>query len=461
MGALSQFNFPCSQPIANLATTGYSESAMEVALIGLRSSGKTTLFNVLTGGAQSRRPDSLGRVVKGISKVTDPSAARPRPTLPSQEDNARRNHLLGPPPPPASDQEFGYFQGPTLNALQGADAFTQVVRAFQNPTVPDAAGPPAPEQDANAMADELILADLAILERRSRRVADNMKGARGRERDLLIRENALLQQVSSNMEAGRTLASQSLTADESGILSHYHLLSAKPMMTVYNVGEDAVSTTDPVAGDVSLCASLEWEFAQLSPEDEREFRQSMGAEQSGKELLLAQTLALLQRVTFFTHVSQEVRAWTVPEGAEAAAAAGSIHSDMERGFIRAEVVPFDDMIACGAIAERVDGASSAPRAAAIGCRTATSSPSSSTSSPLTFTLVLIVIPAPPPVFPAKAGIQGVKPFFGISGTPIPAPALSSRMRGPIFSLSLITVQGDPRITVIPAPEPESGVGIYD
>ena len=79
--------------------------------------------------------------------------------------------------------------------------------------------------------------------------------------------------------------------------------------------------------------------------------QSMGAEQSGKELLLARTLALLQRVTFFTHVSQEVRAWTVADGADAAAAAGSIHSDMERGFIRAEVVPFDDMIACGAIVE--------------------------------------------------------------------------------------------------------------
>ena len=351
MGALSQLNFPCSQPIANLATTGYSESAMEVALIGLRSSGKTTLFNVLTGGAQSRRPDSLARVVKGISKVSDPRLHDLAQLFHPKKITPAEITFWDLPPPPASDQEFGYFQGPTLNALQGADAFIHVVRAFQNPTVPDAAGPPTPAQDANAMADELILADLAILERRSRRVADNMKGARGRERELLIRENALLQQVSSEMEAGQTLASQSLTADESGILAHYHLLSAKPMMTVYNVGEDAVSTMDPVAGEISLCASLEWEFAQLSPEDEREFRQSMGAEQSGKELLLALTLALLQKVTFFTHVSQEVRAWTVPEGADAAAAAGSIHSDMERGFIRAEVVPFDDMIACGAIVE--------------------------------------------------------------------------------------------------------------
>ena len=324
---------------------------MEVALIGLRSSGKTTLFDVLTGGAQSRRPDSLGRVVKGISKVPDPRLNDLAQLFHPKNITPAEITFWDLPPPSASDQEFGYFQGPTLNALQGADAFIHVVRAFQNPTVPDAAGPPAPDQDANAMADELILADLAILERRSRRVADNMKGARGRERDILISESTLLQRVSDNMEAGQTLAFQSLTADESGILAHYHLLSAKPMMTVYNVGEDALSETMSNGGETSLCASLEWEFAQLPPEDEREFRQSMGAEQSGKELLLDRTLALLQRVTFFTHVSQEVRAWTVADGAAAAAAAGSIHSDMERGFIRAEVVPFDDMIACGAIVE--------------------------------------------------------------------------------------------------------------
>ena len=324
---------------------------MEIALIGLRSSGKTTLFNVLTGGAQSRRPDALARVVKGISKVSDPRLNDLARLFKPKKITPAEITFWDLPPPPPSDQDLGYFQGPTLNALQGADAFIHVVRDFQNPTVPDAAGPPAPERDANAMADELILADLAILERRSRRVADNMKGARGRERDLLIRESALLKRVSDDMEAGQPLASQSLTADESGILAHYHLLSAKPTMTAYNVGEDALSDIDPAGGKISLCASLEWELAQLSPEDELEFRQSMGVERSGRDLLLTRTLSLLQRVTFFTHVSQEVRAWTVPEGVEAATAAGSIHSDMERGFIRAEVVSFDDMIACGSIAE--------------------------------------------------------------------------------------------------------------
>ena len=324
---------------------------MEVALIGLRSSGKTTLFNVLTGGPQSHRPDTQGRVVKGISKVPDPRLDDlARLFLPNKITTTEITFWDLPPPPP-SDQDLGYFQGPTLNALQGADAFIHLVRAFQNPTVPEAAEPPAPEQDTIAIADELILADLAILERRSRRVADNMKGARGRERDLLTRESALLKRVSEQMEAGQSLASQPLTADESGALTNYNLLGYKPIMPVYNIGEDALSETQPDSNPVSFCAGLEWEFAQLPPEDELEFRQSMGVEHSGRDLLLTQTLALLNRVSFFTHVSQEVRAWTVPKGTDASTAAGSIHSDMERGFIRAEVVSFDDMMACGTIAE--------------------------------------------------------------------------------------------------------------
>ena len=324
---------------------------MEVALIGLRSSGKTTLFNVLTGGAQTRRHDGQERVVKGISKVPDQRLDSLALIFNPTRITPAEITFWDLPPPPPFDQGFGYFQGQSLNALQGADAFIHVVRAFQDPTVPDAAGAPTPETDASAMADELILADLAILERRSRRVADNLKGARGRERDLLIRESTLLKRVRAEMEAGQPLASQPLTTEESGILANYNLLGHKPVMTVNNIGEDAASESQPKADPISICASLEWEFAQLSPEDEREFRESMGVEASAKDLLLSRTLALLNRITFFTHVSDEVRAWTAMDGADAATAAGGIHSDMERGFIRAEVVSFDDMISCGSIAE--------------------------------------------------------------------------------------------------------------
>ncbi len=320
---------------------------MEVALIGLRSSGKTTLFNLLTGGAQTGRPDAHERVIKGISKVPDPRLDHLAQLFNPTKITPAEITFWDLPPPPPSDRGFGYFQGQSLNALQGADAFIHVVRAFQNPTVPDAAGPPTPDSDATTIADELILADLAILERRSRRVADNMKGARGRERDLLIRESALLKRVSDEMESGNPLASQPFTSEESAILANYNLLGHKPIMTVHNIGEDALSDPPPD----SICAGLEWELSQLSPEDEQEFRDSMGVQDSGKDLLLARALTLLNRVTFFTHVSDEVRAWTVTIGSDAATAAGTIHSDMERGFIRAEVLPFDDMIACGSVPE--------------------------------------------------------------------------------------------------------------
>ena len=324
---------------------------MEVALIGLRSSGKTTLFNLLTGGAQTGRLEGQERVVKGISKVPDPRLNDLATLFNPTKITPAEITFWDLPPPPPSDQGFGYFQGPTLNALQGADAFIHVVRAFQDPTVPEAASPPTTETDITTISDELILADLAILERRSRRVADNMKGARGRERDFLIRESGLLKRVSDRMEAGQSLASQSLTTEESGILANYNLLGHKPMMTVYNIGEDAASQTQPDDDPITICAGLEWELAQLPPEDEQEFRESMGVQDSGKDLLLTRTLTLLNRGTFFTHVSDEVRAWTVTQDSDAATAAGTIHSDMERGFIRAEVVSFDDMMTCRTIAE--------------------------------------------------------------------------------------------------------------
>ena len=324
---------------------------MEIALTGLRSSGKTTLFNLLTGGAQTRRPDPHERVVKGIGKVPDPRLDALANIFSPTKITPAEITFWDLPPPPPSDQLFGYFQGQSLNALQGADAFIHVIRAFQNPTVPDAAGTPTPDSDATAIADELILADLAILERRSQRVADNMKGAHGRERDLLIRESALLKRISNEMESGNPLASQTLTSEESSTLANYNLLGHKPVMTVHNIGEDSLSNLQPDDGPIPICAGLEWELAQLPPEDEREFRESMGATESAKGLLLTQTLTLLNRVTFFTHVSDEVRAWTVPQGSEAATAAGTIHSDMERGFIRAEVVSFNDMIDCRTIPE--------------------------------------------------------------------------------------------------------------
>ena len=343
----------------------YSVSEMEIALIGLRGSGKTTLFNVLTGASrkQGRPVDGRGQSQKGVSKVPDPRLEAltrvfgPKKVTPAEI--AYWDVLSG----EVAESREGVVEGQALNILQGADALIHVVRAFDDPTAPHQEGRADPARDVDAMAGELALSDMVILERRSQRAADSMKGARGRERDLLLKEQALLERVRGELEDGRPVVEQCFSREETSLLANYHLLTAKPLLVAYNAAEEEVlegaGAKDPPAAEgerdgktgVSLCASLEWEFAQLSEEEEREFRESMGAEESGRERLIGECLGLLGMVTFFTFVSQEVRAWTVPRGTGAAKAAGKIHSDMERGFIRAEVVHFEEMMTSGSIAE--------------------------------------------------------------------------------------------------------------
>ena len=343
----------------------YSVSEMEIALIGLGGSGKTTLFNVLTGASQNRgRPvDGRGQAQKGISKVSDTRLEELKGIFEPKKVTPAEIAFWDVPPSEGPEGREVLVGGQSLNLLQEVGALIHVVRAFDDPTAPHHAGGVDPELDVNTMAEELALSDMVILERRSNRVADNMKGARGRERDLMLKEQALLERVRGELEEGRPVVEQSFSREESTHLANYHLLSAKPMLVAYNVDEAEVvqggeaRTAAGAGGErdgktgVSLCASLEWEFAQLSAEEEREFRESMGAEESGRERLIGECLGLLGMVTFFTFVSQEVRAWTVPQGTGAAKAAGRIHSDMERGFIRAEVIHFDEMMTCGSIAE--------------------------------------------------------------------------------------------------------------
>ena len=338
---------------------------MEIALIGLHGSGKTTLFNALTQGSQEPgvRDSGWERVQVGVTKVPDPrlnALARlfqPQKTTPTEITYWDI---------PASLAEGGAkadIHGLYLNQLQGADALLLVVRSFEDPTVPHPEGSVDPARDVATMNAEMVLSDLSILERRAQRIETSMKGTRGHEQDLLLREKALLQRIREGLEREMPVRQQQVSADETGILSNYQLLTAKPLLVVFNTDEAMLSNKpafyarlaqaydQPGVKVVALCAKLEAEFAQLSPEEEQEFRGSMGVEESGVELLLHQSLALLGLVSFFTFVSQEARAWTVSKDIPAAQAAGRIHSDMERGFIRAEVISFTDLMACGSIAE--------------------------------------------------------------------------------------------------------------
>ena len=338
---------------------------MEIALIGLNGSGKTTLFIALTGGfSEADSPGSTrGRVQVGVAKMQDPRLDALVDIFGPQKVTPAEITYLDIPLPTGEGGQPAAIGGQVVNQLQAADALIHVVRAFQDPTVPHPQGTVNPLRDVATMRSELAFSDLVILDRRAQRIEAGMKGARGHERDLFLREQELLERIREGLEREEPAHRQSFSGEDARLLANYQLLTAKPLLVVHNTGEESLANQSEIEGllaqtleqyglqAVALCAKLEGELAQLRPDEEREFRSSLGVEESGVQLLVQQSLALLGMGSFFTFVSQEVRAWTVPKGTLAARAAGSIHSDMERGFIRAEVVSFDDMVACGSIAE--------------------------------------------------------------------------------------------------------------
>ncbi len=261
-------------------------------------------------------------------------------------------------------EEGAGIGGQALNLLQRADALLHVVRAFEDPSVPHVIGSVDPRRDAANMQAELTFSDLAILERRMQRIEVSLKGAGGRDRDLLLREEAVIRRLKDDLEKDVPVREQETLPEEADILSNYHLLTAKPLLTVFNIDEagmtGAAELEDELVGPwagkpgvraTTLCGKLEMELSQLPPGDEMEFRESMGLRESGLDRVIGLSYDLLSLVSFFTYVSKEVRAWTVPSGTPAVKAAGKIHSDMERGFIRAEVIAFNDLARCGSVAQ--------------------------------------------------------------------------------------------------------------
>ena len=314
---------------------------MEIGLIGLSQSGKTTLLSALTRGRAEVGTHGSGRqeVHAGVSRMADlrlDTLARifePERLVPVEVKCWDV--------PPSTGGEGPGIAGQFLNLLQSADALLHVVRAFEDPSVPHVAGSVDPYRDMAAVQEELALSDLAILERRLERTQAGLKGASGRERDLLMGEDSVIQHIKEGLDSGVPVREQEVSGEEQGMLSDYQLLTAKPLLVVFNMDESGLSEAarqeqsldtrfeKPGIAATALCAKLEMELSQLDHGDEREFRESMGLDGSGVDRVVNLSHELLSLVLFFTYVSREVRAWTVPAGTPAAMAAGRIHSDME------------------------------------------------------------------------------------------------------------------------------------
>jgi len=333
---------------------------LRAALIGVSSTGKTTLFQLMTRAPETPRGRSDVNI--GISKVPDArldvltAMYNPRKRVPATVEFA---DLAAP-----SKAGAGAATLVDVAAYRNADALVHVVRAFRNPAVPHPPGAIDPARDAQAMEDELILADLGVAERRLERLDKDLKKARSAE---LEKERDLLQACRQALEEGRPLRALDLTGEDLRRLRGFQLLSAKPLLLVINLDEadlPAVGASIERAAEqtglrpfldraatraVALCGAIELEIAQLEPNDAAAFLADLGLKESGLDRVIRATYDLLGYISFFTVGEDECRAWSIARGTSAQEAAGEIHSDIQRGFIRAEVVAYDALIQRGSM----------------------------------------------------------------------------------------------------------------
>jgi ribosome-binding ATPase len=332
---------------------------LRAALIGFPSTGKSTLFQLMTAVRETTRSHGRGEAAIGVSKVPDDRLDRltvmynPRKRVPATVEFA---DIAG-----ASTGTQALLD---VAAYRNADALVHVVRAFRDEAVPHAAGTVDSARDVQTMEEELILADLGVAERRLERLERDLKKARTTE---LERERDLLVTCRETLESGTPLRALGLAGEDRKRLRGFQFLSAKPLLLVINLDErDSAAAGDvekaaalaglqaflsrASVGAVPLCAKIELEIAELEPADAVAFLADLGLTQSGLARVIRASYDLLGYMSFFTVGDDECRAWSIPHGTIAQDAAGEIHSDIARGFIRAEVVAYDALIARGSMA---------------------------------------------------------------------------------------------------------------
>lgn len=335
---------------------------MDVAIIGLPQSGKTTLFNALTRGQSSSIGASgpAGQTRVGVVKVPDPRLTR-LAAMYQPEKVVQAEITYWDPAGMESSARSQGIAGRHRNILQGADAFLLVVRAFDDASVSHPSNTVDPGKDLETMLLELVFADLEVLERATERLGDNIRKAKVEERRALSQHLASVEKVKLALEAGTPLRRQQLATSEAAFLTNYQPLSAKPVIVAFNTGESGpeVNLVKVLAnpqeaagmGEVSLCAKLEADLALMTDAEAHEFRIALGIGDSLVSRVVRVTYETLGLVSFLTIGDDEVRAWSVPSGMAAQEAAGAVHSDFQKGFIRAEVIHFDDLVRCGSIAQ--------------------------------------------------------------------------------------------------------------
>lgn len=324
---------------------------MKVGIIGFARSGKTTIFNALTGakaevGTYGSREANIATL-----KVPDERVDKLSEIHKPKKKTLAEFQFVDVAPNEAAGEDKALDQA-ALNQLKTTEALVHVVRAFQNPNVMHPMESVDPVRDCKALDEELQITDLIVIERRlERKEKENSK-------DL---EYQVLCHARDHIESGKSLRALELSDQEAREIKGYEFLSQKPLMLLGNYGEDAIGEGDPsglkaFAEESSLtlidfCGEMEMEVSQLPEEERQTFRDELGLGEESRRRFLQTAYGMLGLMSFLTAGEPEVRAWTIKKGTRAVDAAGVIHSDIQRGFIRAEVVAYDDFMNAGSMAK--------------------------------------------------------------------------------------------------------------
>jgi hypothetical protein len=324
---------------------------MKIGLIGRPKSGKTTLFNLLTGAAvaTSRYDSGRSEMHTGIARVPDARVDALTALFHPKKTTYATFEVVD-----LAGLAKGERTGLDAKEFRNADALLHVVRAFSAPAL----DPPDPRRDVEDLELELVLADLEVVERRLERLEASIKK---RRTEAEVAEQALLIRIKGELESERPLRAVSLTPDETRAIRGFTFLSQKPILHCLNLEEKAVGEGEravaasgladvaarPATRVAWVSAVIEAEVAQLAGDEQQAFLADLGLTEPAIRRLLRECFDLLGLISFFTVGDDEVRAWPIPAGTRAQDAAGTVHSDIARGFIRAEVTSYDDVIAAG------------------------------------------------------------------------------------------------------------------
>ena len=335
---------------------------MEIGIIGLPNSGKTTLFNAVTRG-RAAVSEYASKPNIGVAHVPDDRLdTLARMYEPRKPKHAAVTYFDVPPPTPGMDGTRA-IAGQYLNDLQRVDALLIAARAFDGKSVVHVDGSVDPFRDVENMMIELLFSDLNLIERRLLRLDERYKGADAIDRGGLDAERECLERIREQLELEVPIRDQRFPSGQADKIREFRFLTSKPLIVAFNIGEDKIEDATHIekeivdrfaGGDIcaaAICGKLEMELAQMDPEEEDEFRESMGAWERGWERIIRMSYGLVGLISFLTIGDDEVRAWSVPRGTIAHKAAGKIHSDFEQGFIRAEIVHYEDLMECGSVSE--------------------------------------------------------------------------------------------------------------